>query len=96
MNNLKGGLLICPSFQDDWIVATDLMATQISSTVQSERLSYGCFDNVMVESKETEIRATVTGEILFTNKSPRLLQEASVLELMDEVNRKLRARDALL
>ena len=96
LNILKGGLLICPSFQGEWIVATDLMATQISQTVRPVRWSdAGCLDNVMVGLKETEIKATVTGEILFTDEPPRLLQDASVLELMDEVDRKLRTRDAL-
>ena len=38
------------------------------------------------------VRATATGRALFTDEPPRLLQDATVLELMKEVNRKLRAR----
>jgi len=73
-------------------VATDLMATEISQTSRPVRLSYGCLDNVMAGVIETEIKAMATGRVLFTDEPPRLLQDATVLELMEEVNRKLRTR----
>jgi len=88
----SGGILICP-WQDKVIVARNLVATRIDMTCNPVRLSYGrVLDNVIAGLKETTITATCLGDVEIASGGPRMLRDATVLELMEEVNKRLRKR----